>query len=63
MMKVKSIISILWAGEHTALGEVLETAINRNEVTIIGKIHGNTIDAKSFKAPPPPKKSIFKGCL
>jgi hypothetical protein len=45
------------------LGEVLETAINRNEVTIIGKIKDGVIAATDFKAPPPPKKSFFKGCL
>ncbi|MFY9074453.1 hypothetical protein CRU99_08135 [Malaciobacter mytili] len=45
------------------LGELLEKAINRNEVTIIGEIKDNKIIASEFKAPPPPKKSFFKGCL
>jgi GDP-D-mannose dehydratase len=45
------------------MGEVLETAINMNEVTMIGELKGNTIYAHDFKAPPPPKKSFFKGCL
>ncbi len=43
----------------------LDEAINRNEVTIIGSFDEkeNTIHAIEFKAPPPPKKSFFKGCL
>lgn len=41
----------------------LDTAINRNSVEIIGRVEGDTIFASSFKAPPPPKKSFFKGCL
>lgn len=45
------------------LGEVLEKAINKNEVTLIGEIKGDTIIVEDFKAPPPPKKSFFKGCL
>ncbi len=47
------------------ISELLEKAANRNEVTIIGNLEsdGKTIDAKEFKAPPPPKKSFFKGCL
>ena len=38
---------------------------SRNEVTIIGAYDKktNTIHATSFEAPPPPKKSFFKGCL
>ncbi|MRI83848.1 MAG: hypothetical protein C6I00_05435 [Nitratiruptor sp.] len=51
------------AGVHVS--ELLEKAANRNEVTIIGKLarDGKTIEASEFKAPPPPKKSFFKGCL
>ncbi|MRI59131.1 MAG: hypothetical protein C6H99_06475 [Epsilonproteobacteria bacterium] len=51
------------AGVHVS--ELLEKAINRNEVTIIGQLakDGKTIKATEFKAPPPPKKSFFKGCL
>ncbi len=43
----------------------LDEAINRNEVTIIGSYDekGDIIHAREFKAPPPPKKSFFKGCL
>ncbi len=43
----------------------LDTAIGRNKVTIIGKYNEdeNTIYALTFKAPPPPKASFFKGCL
>ncbi len=41
----------------------LDEAINRNEVTFIGELKGDTIIAHEFKAPPPPKKSFFKGCL
>ncbi len=42
-----------------------DEALNRNEVTIIGSYdrNGNTIHAEELKAPPPPKKSFFKGCL
>ena len=43
----------------------LDEAINRNEVTLIGSYDekNNVIHVKEFKAPPPPKKSFFKGCL
>ncbi len=43
----------------------LDEAINRNEVTIIGSYDekNNIIHTREFKAPPPPKKSFFKGCL
>ncbi|WP_200762891.1 hypothetical protein [Nitrosophilus alvini] len=45
--------------------ELLEKAANRNEVTIMGEIdeEAGVIKAHEFKAPPPPKKSFFKGCL
>ncbi|MDD2730455.1 hypothetical protein [Malikia sp.] len=38
---------------------------NRNGVIIVGTLDEatNTIHATEFKAPPPPKKSFFKGCL
>lgn len=49
--------------EGIEIGDVLKQAINKNEVTLIGEINNNTIKAQSFKAPPPPKKSFFKGCL
>ncbi len=43
----------------------IDEGINRNDVTIIGEYDPatNTIVAHEFKAPPPPKKSFFKGCL
>ncbi len=43
----------------------LDGGVNRNAVTIIGEFDAstNTIIATEFKAPPPPKKSFFKGCL
>jgi len=42
-----------------------DAGVSRNLVTIGGEYDsvGNTIIAKEFKAPPPPKKSFFKGCL
>ena len=44
---------------------LIDTGINRNEVSIVGEYDAatNTLYAKEFKAPPPPKKSFFKGCL
>jgi len=43
----------------------LDEGVSRNEVTIIGELNrrSNTIVVHEFKAPPPPKKSFFKGCL
>jgi hypothetical protein len=43
----------------------LDEAMNRNEVSLIGTYDAkrNVIHVKEFKAPPPPKKSFFKGCL
>lgn len=41
----------------------IDHGMNRNLVTVIGKRRGNTIYAHEFKAPPPPAKSFFKGCL
>ncbi|WP_353661617.1 hypothetical protein [Hydrogenimonas sp. SS33] len=43
----------------------LDEAKNANEVTFTGHYdpRTNTIHATEFKAPPPPKKSFFKGCL
>jgi len=43
----------------------LDEGVSRNEVTIIGEFNkrSNTIVVHEFKAPPPPKKSFFKGCL
>ncbi len=41
----------------------LDEPMNMNGVTIIGEVQGDTIIASGFKAPPPPQKSFFKGCL
>lgn len=41
----------------------LDEPMNMNEVTISGEVKGDTIVASGFKAPPPPQKSFFKGCL
>jgi hypothetical protein len=42
-----------------------DEGVSRNEVSITGEFDPstNTIVAHEFKAPPPPKKSFFKGCL
>jgi hypothetical protein len=44
---------------------LIEEGINRNEVTMKGKVdeNSNFIYADGYDAPPPPKKSFFKGCL
>lgn len=43
----------------------LGEGMNKNGVVIVGVLDEatNTILATEFKAPPPPKKSFFKGCL
>lgn len=43
----------------------LKEGMNKNGVVIVGTVDDktNTIHATEFKAPPPPKKSFFKGCL
>ncbi len=41
----------------------LDEAINRNDVTFMGELKGDTLIAKEVNDPPPPKKSYFKGCL
>ena len=41
----------------------LDEPMNMNDVTITGELRGDTIVASGFKAPPPPQKSFFKGCL
>ena len=43
----------------------LDEGVSRNNVTLIGEYDKktNTIHASEFKAPPPPTKSFFKGCL
>ncbi len=43
----------------------LDKGFGRNEVTIIGEVdeENKIIKATDMKAPPPPKKSFFKGCL
>lgn len=42
-----------------------DEGVSRDGVTIIGEYDAssNTIIVHEFKAPPPPKKSFFKGCL
>ncbi len=49
---------------HLDRGELLEN-VSRNKVVMIGDYDAgtNTIIAHEFKAPPPPTKSFFKGCL
>lgn len=44
---------------------VFDAGISRNAVSIVGELDtsSNTITVQEFKAPPPPKKSFFKGCL
>lgn len=43
----------------------LDEGVSKNEVTITGEYNKRTktIVVTEFKAPPPPKKSFFKGCL
>jgi len=45
-------------------GELIEN-VSRNKVSMTGEYDAstNTIIAHEFKAPPPPTKSFFKGCL
>lgn len=47
------------------IGSLLEEGINKDQVIINGDItdNNNTIIVKAFRAPPPPTKSFFKGCL
>jgi hypothetical protein len=42
-----------------------DEGVSRNAVSIVGELDAstNTIHVHEFKAPPPPKKSFFKGCL
>jgi hypothetical protein len=52
----------------TASSEIrfeMDEGVNRNAVTVVGEFDpsSNTIAVSEFKAPPPPKKSFFKGCL
>ena len=44
---------------------VFDAGVNRNAVTIVGEYNeaAQTITVSEFQAPPPPKKSFFKGCL
>lgn len=43
----------------------LDHGVGRNAVSVVGEYDANTstIVVREFKAPPPPKKSFFKGCL
>ncbi len=45
--------------------EEFDVGISRNGVSVTGEYDSSThtIVVKEFKAPPPPKKSFFKGCL
>ncbi len=45
--------------------EAFDIGISRNGVAVTGEYDSssNTIVVHEFKAPPPPKKSFFKGCL
>ena len=47
------------------LGDMIKEGFGRNNVSVIGDVdeESKTIVARGFKAPPPPKKSFFKGCL
>jgi hypothetical protein len=49
------------SGVHVS--HLIEEGINRNEVTIKGHVDGHSINVTGYDAPPPPKKSFFKGCL
>jgi hypothetical protein len=49
------------SGVH--MSHLIEEGINRDNVTIMGHIDGHEIEVTGYKAPPPPKKSFFKGCL
>ncbi|MEA3372516.1 MAG: hypothetical protein U9Q62_02380 [Campylobacterota bacterium] len=44
---------------------VFDAGVNRNAVSITGEYDAatQTITVQTFEAPPPPKKSFFKGCL
>lgn len=44
---------------------LLDTGISMNGVTLIGEYDSakNVLTVSEFEAPPPPKKSFFKGCL
>lgn len=41
----------------------IDEGMARNNVIIIGKLSGDTIKVRAYKAPPPEGKSFFKGCL
>ena len=49
--------------DYSAIRYKLDEPMNMNDVTITGELKGDTIIASGFKAPPPPQKSFFKGCL
>lgn len=54
----------IYAIDYSAIPRYkLDEPMNMNEVTIMGELKGDTIIASGFKAPPPPQKSFFKGCL
>jgi len=41
----------------------IDEGFGKNNVSVIGKLNGETIKARAYKAPPPEGKSFFKGCL
>jgi hypothetical protein len=41
----------------------IDEGFGKNNVSVIGKLTGETIKARAYKAPPPEGKSFFKGCL
>lgn len=43
--------------------QILTEALNKNEVTLTGKLDNNILMVEEYEAPPPPKKEFFKGCL
>lgn len=49
----------------STLRHEMDKDLNRNAVTVVGELDSstNTIAVSEFKAPPPPKKSFFKGYL
>ncbi len=57
---------IIYKLDTSALARsMFDGGVNRNAVTITGEYDAstNTIIVHEFTAPPPPKKSFFKGCL
>ncbi|MGM0533524.1 MAG: hypothetical protein ACQERK_03400 [Campylobacterota bacterium] len=53
------------ASDAIHMDEFEELAFGKNDVTLRGTFDpdSNTITAKGFDAPPPPKEEFYKGCL